>query len=127
MAAAVSARWKQLGYRSVAEMTRASGLSRPQMDKVVRGERRRYQDVTIESVARALQWQADWYERLLAGKMPLPLDGAAPLMSPERLNERIDSLDRRITETADLLEQTRLQVDRLLDELLPRRDGPGRR
>src|SRR5262245_35328147 len=73
MGAAIEARRLELGMTPT-HFADASGLSRPQLQDVRKGLRKRYQDVTEFGVARALRWRSDAIDRLLEGLDPIEID-----------------------------------------------------
>lgn len=102
MAAAVEKRRKDLRL-SPGAFADAAGLTRQALAPVRAGLRRGYQDVTINGVAEALRWERDWYDRLLAGKKPLPRKAApdVDVAAAEELAElrgRVTELEAKISE-----------------------------
>lgn len=70
MAAVIGARMKELGL-GPGDFAAAADLTRQGLDDVRAGVRKRYQFKTIKGVARALAWELDWYDRMLAGDLPV--------------------------------------------------------
>lgn len=77
MAEAIEERRRSLGM-TIGDFAAEAGLTRQGLDPVRRGERRQYNDRTILGVARALRWDHDWYDRILAGQRPRNTMAAVP-------------------------------------------------
>src|SRR5689334_1141133 len=74
MAETIEARRRQLQL-SPGEFSRRAGITRQGLAPVVKGHRRAYQDRVRFGVARALEWEPDAIDRLLAGEQPVEITG----------------------------------------------------
>lgn len=78
------------------DLQRLTGLSGQALLNIRQGKVRRYTEGTINVVADALQWETDWYDRILAGDDPKPIQpGDGPVDSPaptdyERLRKMLE-------------------------------------
>lgn len=82
LAAAVNARMSQVGLDQ-ADLAEASGLSAQVVRDLQRGMPKRYRSTTMVRIARALDWPADAFPRILNG---LPVEDEPPAgRSPHRL------------------------------------------
>lgn len=107
MAQTIEARRHALGL-TVQDLVEQTGLTRPGLAPLLRGERRRYQERLTLPVCRVLRWTPDSIERLLAGGTPVELDQAPALPSDDlaALRRQIEELTRQVAslraEVADL-------------------------
>lgn len=101
MAVIIKKRMRQLGFHTVQGLVDATSLSRPSIDHLVKGHRRRYPDSTTVPFCEAMQWESDCVEALLRGDAPTPLatlppEGELWAQAVERLNDRLDRQDEEI-------------------------------
>lgn len=91
---------------SIDELARRADLTREQVTRVRKGDRRRYDERTIDGIAVALDWQLDWYDRLLAGEEPV--EGPPPWpITQEILRRRQARLDLEMSEIQAALDERR--------------------
>ena len=101
MAETIEARRKALSLNP-GQFAERAGLTREGARRVRNGHRRKYQDDTINGVARTLRWEASWYDQLLAGERPIETDRDEPADIHDRLS-RLEDHARRVDETLDLI------------------------
>lgn len=106
MRQAVEGRRRELRL-SVGELAELAGLSRQGIANVREGRQRDYHESTIFGIARALRWDVDWYERILAGEEPRP----APV------RDELTPDDRTLTDRVAMLEAQLALVQTRHDEL----------
>lgn len=126
LAEAIETRRKELGL-DVADLVTMSGLTRPGLAPLLRGERRAYQDRLTLPICRVLRWRPDSIHRLLDGQSPITLDDERADTYYRSLAELIEmeSTERKM-DTDTLSRQVHLRIDRLegaVSQLGGRRDA----
>jgi len=119
MARAVEDRRRELGI-TLPRFREITGLTDQALRNVRRGLRRRYAESTVMSVAGALSWEVDWYDRLLAGEEPVEVSspgrphggGWAALEQHVRLQAQVEELAARVQELEAEVERLKLATDR---------------
>ena len=108
----VEARRLELGYESIKDAAEDVGLSDSTWGPVERGYRKLTADVRVLPnpqkkvtwrMARALQWEPDWLDRLKAGEDPAEADWADDDKHPSA--ESITTLKQLMDEVVDLAAQ----------------------
>lgn len=110
MADAIERRRLELGM-TIGDLADAAGITRQGLDPVRRGEHRSYNDRTIMGVARALRWDVDWLDRLIAGRRPREVRGNLLPDDGEDWNQFKSSLS----------EEDRAAIRTIIDGLIARR------
>jgi transcriptional regulator with XRE-family HTH domain len=112
MASTIEARRLALGL-TVQDLIEQTGLTRPGLAPLLRGERRRYQERLTLPICRVLRWTPDSIERLLSGQEPIELE---PIIRPDELaelRERVGELTRMVGELAASVESLGHEVAQL--------------
>ena len=119
MANTIEARRLALGL-TVQDLIELTGLTRPGLAPLLRGERRKYQERLTLPVCRALKWTPDSIERLLSGEDPIELE---PVVQPDELaavRAQVGELSRMVADLAATvtahsarLDEQGAQVERL--------------
>ena len=111
MAELIEARRRALGL-TVQDLIEQTGLTRPGLAPLLRGERRRYQERLTLPVCRVLKWTPDSIERLLAGGPPVEIEDAAVIApdSVAALHEQVDALRRTVDELSREVAVLRAEV-----------------
>lgn len=135
LAEAVRTRMRELRL-APKDLEPRSGLTAQQWQHVRTGRRRNYQSRTIFGVAKALEWEPDWYDRILRGEAPVPrstrssahVHGEVPEELPDRLGaleERMATMTTNYDELLNRVLGIQRSVDRIRDALaLPDPEGP---
>jgi transcriptional regulator with XRE-family HTH domain len=118
MASTIEARRLALGL-TVQDLIEQTGLTRPGLAPLLRGERRRYQERLTLPICRALKWTPDSIERLLAGEQPIELE---PITRPDELS----ALRAQVGELTTLVSELAATVATLGDEVAQLRGRPPR-
>jgi transcriptional regulator with XRE-family HTH domain len=118
MAGTIEARRLALGL-TVQDLIEQTGLTRPGLAPLLRGERRRYQERLTLPICRALKWTPDSIERLLAGEQPIELE---PITRPDELS----ALRAQVGELTTLVSELAATVATLGDEVAQLRGRPPR-
>lgn len=104
----------ELGYGSIKEAAEGVGLSDSTWGPVERGYRKLTTDVrvlpnpqkkVIWRMARALQWEPDWLDRLKAGNDPVEAAYEDAPEEPDELDDVKATLAQLVTELAELSAQ----------------------
>lgn len=112
MAELIEARRRALGL-TVQDLIEQTGLTRPGLAPLLRGERRRYQERLTLPVCRVLKWTPDSIDRLLAGGPPVEIDEDAASIGPDAvaaLHDQLDQLRRTVDELAQDVAALRAEV-----------------
>ena len=112
MAELIEARRRALGL-TVQDLIEQTGLTRPGLAPLLRGERRRYQERLTLPVCRVLKWTPDSIDRLLAGGPPVEIEVALEPDLVAALQEQVDQLTRTVERLQDELTALRAEVSDL--------------
>jgi hypothetical protein len=99
MAVTIEARRLALGL-TVQDLIEQTGLTRPGLTPLLRGERRKYQERLTLPICRVLKWTPDSIERLLAGDEPIELDPVTPPGELSALRDQVGELTALVADLA---------------------------
>ena len=125
MAAKIEARRLALGL-TVQDLIERTGLTRPGLAPLLRGDRRKYQERLTLPVCKALRWTPDSIERLLAGLDPaeLELESVTSIDDASELRTHVGELGRLVSELAATVASLGEELSRLREQ--PARPAAGR-
>jgi transcriptional regulator with XRE-family HTH domain len=123
MASTIEARRLALGL-TIQDLVDQTGLTRPGLAPLLRGDRRNYQERLTLPICRVLRWTPDSIDRLLAGQEPIE---TSPITRPDdelvELRAQVADLTRTVRELGASVATLAAEVARLRGQPNPPAHG----